>query len=697
MQSVPGRLIKEAFSGKLIPTVKKFREMRYKTMGRTIKGKLTVSVICMVVVSILLTTVGIVIVAGKRLMKDQTEALQIYADKYAEEINTWIENEKMLAEGAANCIEAAQNVDKEFIQSVMNTYAAGRSELLNLYCGTKESLFIQSNAEAEIPEGYDPVQRGWYQQAAEAGTVIVTDPYWDVLTNQMCTTIAAPVYIEGGLSGVIGLDVTLGTVTDLTASIDFAEGVYGFLADSGGRYVAHRNKDFEPSEDTAVNVTDIMPGLAGLINGEDSSVTELTDYDGSKCYFATADIESSQWKMGVVVPTANVRSSLIAMIGVAVAVALLITVLVAVTMAGLIGKTLEPVQMLKQFASGDFSENVVSEKGIPKEYKDETEQIRTATREVRQQIRGIILNTKQEAESIGTIAEGTSAKMTVLTNDISEIADSTVQVLKQTTEAKELAEKIKSTGQELCVAVEAVAQKAGEAARQSGDIMERAGKQHENSEASSAEAVTLYQETKEELEQAIADSQKVREIDTLTEEILSISSQTNLLALNASIEAARAGDAGKGFAVVADEIRQLADHSKVAVDKIRKVTEGVVRNVSFLSQSSGRLLEFMNDKVMADYQSMTRLAEMYEQDAAFYSSISGDLGSASAEMSVGITGINQYILAVAELIGAIAEYMQVMKQSAESSDDNSKAVLAQMEELSGLSEILNQTVASFKV
>ena len=66
-------------------------------------------------------------------------------------------------------------------------------------------------------------------------------------------------------------------------------------------------------------------------------------------------------------------------------------------------------------------------------------------------------------------------------------------------------------------------------------------------------------------------------------------------------------------------------------------------------------------------------------------------------MSVGITGINQYILAVAELIGAIAEYMQVMKQSAENSDENSKAVLAQMEELSGLSEILNQTVASFNV
>ena len=666
-------------------------------MGKTIKGKLTTSVICMVVVSILLTTMGIVIVAGRRLIKDQTEALQIYADRYAEEINTWIENEKMLADGAANSIEAVQNTDSDFIQSVMDTFAAGRGELLNLYCGTKDSRFLQSNKEAEIPEGYDPVQRGWFQQAAAAGTVIVTDPYWDVITNQMCTTIASPVYIDNELEAVIGLDVTLGTVTDLTASIDFAEGVYGFLVDSSGQYVAHANKAYEPSADNAVLVTDIMPGLMDLISGTSGSVIELTDYDGSRCYFAAAGIDGSQWKMGVVVPTANVRSSLLVMITVAVIIALFITVIVAAIMAGLIGKMLEPVQMLKQFASGDFSENVVSEKGIPKEYKNETEQIKTATVEVKQQIRGIILNTKQEAGSIGTIAEETSAKMTVLTKDISEIADSTLQVLNQTTEAKKLADKIKSTGQELYLAVEAVAKKAGEAAEQSGDIMERAGKQHESSEASSEEAVALYQETKEELEMAIADSQKVREIDTLTEEILSISSQTNLLALNASIEAARAGDAGKGFAVVADEIRQLADHSKVAVDKIRKVTESVVQNVSFLSQSSGRLLEFMNDKVLEDYHEMTKLAEMYEEDAAFYNSISGDLGSASTEMRTGIAGINESILVIAELVGTIAEYMQGMRQSAESSDESSKDVLMQMEELFRLSEILNQTVESFKV
>lgn len=666
-------------------------------MSRTIKGKLTFSVICIVVASILLTTVGIVAVSGNRMIQNEISALQLNAEKYGEEINTWIENEKMLAEGAANSIEASGNTANDFVQSVLDAHAEGREELLNLYCGTKDSAFIQSNREAEIPEGYNPVERGWYQQAAEKKTVIVTDPYWDVLTNQMCTTIAAPVYIKDELAAVIGLDVTLGTVTDLTGSIQYDEGVYGFLVDSSGQYIAHKNKEFEPSEDTAIAVTEKMPGLEGLLSGKESDVVKLSDYDGSSCYFATAGIEGCNWKLGVAAPVANTRKSFVTMIAVAVILALVIIVLVAVFMAGLIGRMLAPIQMLKQFASGDFSEHSVSEKAIPKEYKNETEQIQTATAEVRQQIRGIILNTKEEAENISTIAESTSAKMAVLNDNVSEMANSTVQAMEQTVEAKELTDSILRTGLELGAAVENVTKKAGEAANQSSDIMERAGKQYQASEASGQQAVAIYERTKDELELAIGKSQRVGEIDALTDEILSISSQTNLLALNASIEAARAGEAGKGFAVVAEEIRQLADNSKEAVDKIRTVTEDVVQNVLFLSQSSEKLLGFMNEKVMEDYKNMSALAEMYQKDAAFYNDISGVLGVSSIEMNKGMEEINESIAEVTKLVGEVMDYMQGMEQSAKDSNGNSQAVLEQMKELFRLSELLNQTVASFKV
>lgn len=661
------------------------------------KGRLTISVICIVAASILFTTIGIVMIAGQRMMAEQKDILQLYADKYAEEINTWIENEKMLADGTAGSIEAAGSLDTAYLQSVVDVHAAGREELLNLYCGTKDSLFIQSNREAGIPEGYDPVQRGWYQQAGAAKETIVTDPYWDVLTGQMCTTIASPVYIDGELAAVIGLDVTLATVTDLTGSINYAEGVYGFLADSSGQYVAHRNKEYEPSEEAAVAVMDIMPSLKPLMEGNEKEIIKAADYDRTACYFAAAPITGSQWKLGVVCPTSHVWGSLVVMIVVAVVTALVIIILVAAFMAGLIGRTLAPVQMLKQFASGDFSENAVAEKEIPSQYKNEIEQIKTATVEVKQQIRGIILNTKEEAENINSIAEGTSAKMTVLDGDISAMAATAGEVMRQTAEAKELAERIKFTGEELGKAIDNVARKAGEAADQSGAIMSRAGRQHEASQKSAEEAVNLCSSTMEELSTAISQSQKVKEIDTLTEEILSISSQTNLLALNASIEAARAGEAGKGFAVVADEIRQLADHSKDAVDQIRRVTDDVVHSVAFLSESSEKLLTFMNEKVMKDYQGMTELAGMYEKDAAFYSDISSDLGASSQEMSASMEGISDSLTTITGLVGDIAEYMKGMEQSAADSNESSRAVLAQMEELSGLSEQLKQTVASFKV
>ena len=141
----------------------------------------------------------------------------------------------------------------------------------------------------------------------------------------------------------------------------------------------------------------------------------------------------------------------------------------------------------------------------------------------------------------------------------------------------------------------------------------------------------------------------------------------------------------------------MADNSRQAVDKIRQVAEGVVDNVSFLSKSSGRLLEFMTSKVIEDYKGMTELARMYEKDAGFYSNISNDLGASSQEMSASMTEINESIAVITELVGEIAESMQSMNQSAENSNENSGAVMKQMEELFRLSELLNQTVASFKV
>ena len=123
----------------------------------------------------------------------------------------------------------------------------------------------------------------------------------------------------------------------------------------------------------------------------------------------------------------------------------------------------------------------------------------------------------------------------------------------------------------------------------------------------------------------------------------------------------------------------------------------MVGNVSFLTESAQKLLSFMNDKVMENYKDMIRLAGMYKQDAVFYSDISGKLGEASQELDTGMEGINASIGSITALVRETAEYMQKMECAAEESNENSKAVLAQTEELFRLSALLNETVASFKV
>ena len=49
-------------------------------MTKTMKGRLTISVICIVAASILLTTLGIIAIAGRRMMAEQKDILQLYAD-----------------------------------------------------------------------------------------------------------------------------------------------------------------------------------------------------------------------------------------------------------------------------------------------------------------------------------------------------------------------------------------------------------------------------------------------------------------------------------------------------------------------------------------------------------------------------------------------------------------------------------------
>lgn len=86
-----------------------------------------------------------------------------------------------------------------------------------------------------------------------------------------------------------------------------------------------------------------------------------------------------------------------------------------------------------------------------------------------------------------------------------------------------------------------------------------------------------------------------KEVQSITQGIVDISSQINLLSLNASIESARAGEAGKGFAVVAEEIRVLADQT-------RNLSENISNIVLTLVDSSNQAKNIVTKVVSEIYE-----------------------------------------------------------------------------------------------
>ena len=213
------------------------------------------------------------------------------------------------------------------------------------------------------------------------------------------------------------------------------------------------------------------------------------------------------------------------------------------------------------------------------------------------------------------------------------------------------------------------------------EIPIRAEDMHRDTLAGKKSAGEIIEEMRYTLKKAEEESRSVEKIQELTGEILDIASQTNLLSLNASIEAARAGEAGRGFAVVADEIRGLADNSTSTANNIQEISNTVTAAVNKLANSVERLMEFIDEKVMTDYDRFVDIVTQYKEDAnsvnEILNAISTNTSTISGTMQSMNTGISDISIAVdenakgivlvAESVGDLVQELgQIKEETAES-------------------------------
>ena len=240
------------------------------------------------------------------------------------------------------------------------------------------------------------------------------------------------------------------------------------------------------------------------------------------------------------------------------------------------------------------------------------------------------------SENASRINENTES----VADEVSEIAQKTSEINQYTKEMKEHAEAMESTARE---------------------NMDTTG-------AKVNEIVSV-------LSQAIEDSNSVNQVDNLTNDILKIASQTNLLALNASIEAARAGDAGKGFAVVATEISQLASASQEAANNIQRINAIVTSAVHNLADNANGLVEYMNGKILPEFQKFVESGSAYRDKASFIEGVMGEFQERT-------DSLQQSMSEIADSVNTISHAIEEGVSGVVSTADSTQVLVSDMDRIS---------------
>ncbi|WP_408956475.1 methyl-accepting chemotaxis protein [Natroniella sp. ANB-PHB2] len=433
------------------------------------------------------------------------------------------------------------------VEEILKGIQRGNSVFEVLYILNQGGTMIAHGLEKEEGLiGEDFSDRDYFQVAI-TGENFFSDVMISRQTGLPTSTIAVPIEDGGEQVGVLAATINFAELQEII--INFREeDKYAYITDSEGRMVAH--PEYEEMVLGQENVSEVEV-VAEALEGR-SGVDQYYTPEGVEVLGAYSPVEELGWAVVVQTTTESAFSQVDNILWQTIlilAVAIIMAVFVALFIVKNISDPIKKIVIkMREVAQGNLNARVDIERSDELgNLADNFNQMVSEKRKVIANIINVTETLSSSGEELSALAEEASGNVEATAGNMQQMSAGIEEVSATTEKMNDFAEETASNANQGQVKIE--------------------------------EAVSEMKVIKEVVSSAVETISDLGDssdqIGEIIKMITNIAEQTNLLALNAAIEAARAGEHGQGFAVVAEEIRQLAEETTTATDKISSLVEQI--------------------------------------------------------------------------------------------------------------------------